>query len=248
MNYLSIVIFLSVLLSCNTSKKSSENTKSEEVQVPTKQSDSNVLISLEKGACFGRCPIYKMHINQDGSMEIEGKRFVDFIGPHTANLSPEALQNLNAQIKEMAWSTYPEKHPTQISDLPSSKISYWESGNKTTTEWSHGAPEELDNLALSLHDIAMNTSWKRDESRKMEPHFIPTEIIVKLKDEKDFESFLNEFKNYGVSLKEKLIPSMPMYTIYYDSGLAYPYEMLDLIKESKFVEMAEFNKKVDKRD
>ncbi len=245
MNYTTFFLFLSILLSCNPPKKATDSTVN--TSVPT-MLNAERLITLEKGACYGRCPIYKIHINNDGSMELEGKRFIDFIGPHTGNLPKAELDALKANIKSLAWDSYPEDYPTQISDLPSSKLTHYNSKKNYNTRWSHGAPEELETLAGKIHEIALNSAWKNDPNQEASPNHIPHEFIVKLNDEESLNPFIEEFKAYGLTMKEQLVPSMPMYTFYYDSSLAFPFEMLNLLKASKLAQLVEFNKKVDKRD
>lgn len=244
MKELYVVIIMGLFFSCNPTKKSAQ-------EDPAKQNSNKSsahLISFEKGGCFGQCPIFKLFVMEDGNMQLEGLRFIDYVGPHIGQLDSESLKKLKEQIKTMAWDTYPEKYPVQISDFPSSTITYFKNGKKVRTKWSHDPAPELEVLGKMLQDIGLKSDWKKDPNQSIPENYIPTEIIVKLADVENLNPFLEEFKDYGLTMKEQLVPNMPMYNVYYDSSLAYPFEMLNLLKGSTHVKMAEFNKKVNIRN
>ena len=41
---------------------------------------ASLVITLERTACFGTCPIYKLTVYGDGRVEYEGERFVTVTG------------------------------------------------------------------------------------------------------------------------------------------------------------------------
>jgi len=45
-------------------------------------------ISFETGPCFGACPVYRLHVNSDGSGTFEGLRFTAFTGTRAFRATP----------------------------------------------------------------------------------------------------------------------------------------------------------------
>ena len=56
-------------------------------------------ITIERGACFGRCPIYNMSILESGLATYEGIKFVDNIGGFQTNFTAEELVDITKQAK-----------------------------------------------------------------------------------------------------------------------------------------------------
>ena len=248
MNQLLYFLLLGILLSCKPTKNANVVQNNPINTSPIIKLSSEKLISIEKGACFGRCPIYKLQVHNDGSMVLEGKQFIEQVGPHVGMLDQSTLKNIKTQIEKLDWASFPEMFPTNISDLPSSKLVCNIYGKSYATKWSHGAPEDLAALAESLHQISKNHAWEKDPDVKVPEGYIAEEIIVKLHDVENLSSFLEEFQSFGVTVKEQLVPKMPIYNCNYDDRQAYPFEMLKMIKSSRHVKMAEFNKTVKLRD
>src|SRR5262245_27804547 len=61
---------------------------------PTENMFSDLVITLERTACHGTCPIYKLTINGDGTVIYEGQDFVQVKGEQTASLSLDQIQEL----------------------------------------------------------------------------------------------------------------------------------------------------------
>src|SRR6476620_2929455 len=52
------------------------------------------MVSLERTACYGRCPIYKVTVLRDGTVLWEGERFVKVTGKATAKVSVSVIMDL----------------------------------------------------------------------------------------------------------------------------------------------------------
>jgi len=52
------------------------------------------VITLERTACFGVCPVYKISIYDDGRVEFEGKEFLKKVGKAEDKISKSALEDL----------------------------------------------------------------------------------------------------------------------------------------------------------
>ena len=63
----------------------------------------NDLITLERGACFGTCPIYQVTIASDGTVSFEGHNFVKTKGAATAQIKPEDFNKLVNEFEKLNY-------------------------------------------------------------------------------------------------------------------------------------------------
>ena len=128
MNKLCFILF-SILLSCGFTKK--ENA-----------SEIELIISLQRTACFGTCPIYKIEIFSDGSGIYTGTRFVENIGVTKFNFSETQINLILTQAEAIGFTNMKEEYSEPISDLPTTFIQIKDKKIRDYT----GAPKTLKNL------------------------------------------------------------------------------------------------------
>ncbi len=110
---LSLFTILALLLSGCGSKKNLTQ------KFFDQQSDSFKL-SMERTACFGKCPIYTIKITDNGTLEFDGQKFVEPQGKHTVQVSPEDMATLKKMMVEINFLGLEDKYDTEyISDIPS---------------------------------------------------------------------------------------------------------------------------------
>ena len=119
----------SILLSCGLTKKA--NT-----------SEIELIISLQRTACFGTCPIYKIEIFSDGSGIYTGTRFVENIGVTKFSLSETQLNLILTKAEAIGFTNMKEEYSEPISDLPTTFIQIKDKRIRDYT----GAPKTLKNL------------------------------------------------------------------------------------------------------
>ena len=68
------------------------------VAEPKPESILSPVITLERTACMGRCPVYTLAIERTGAVRFDGKQFVQHAGPHNANIPPMAVDSLVAEL------------------------------------------------------------------------------------------------------------------------------------------------------
>ena len=123
------MILFSILLSCGLTKKA--NT-----------SEIELIISLQRTACFGTCPIYKIEIFSDGSGIYTGTRFVENIGITKFSLSEPQLNLILTQAETIGFTNMEKEYSEPISDLPTTFIQIKDKKIRDYT----GAPKTLKNL------------------------------------------------------------------------------------------------------
>ena len=63
-------------------------TKQKELQSP------KIIISLEKTACFGKCPVFKIIIYNNGEGLYNGKKFVKKVGEYDLKVSKREIDKI----------------------------------------------------------------------------------------------------------------------------------------------------------
>jgi hypothetical protein len=58
-----------------------------------------VIIRLDRGACFGSCPIYTLTISGNGDVVFEGEKFVKAIGRQSGHLPEKSIRRLLAAFE-----------------------------------------------------------------------------------------------------------------------------------------------------
>ena len=104
------MILLVVLMACGSSKKSTESKDRKEKK--------ELIISLERTACYGTCPIYRMEIFSDGSAFYHGERFVNNIGNFEFTVTKETINYILKKAEEIGFFEMEDKYTANISDLP----------------------------------------------------------------------------------------------------------------------------------
>ena len=140
MNKLFLILF-SILLSCGLTKK-------------TNTSEIELIISLQRTACFGTCPIYKIEIFSDGSGVYSGTRFVENIGNTKFSLSEKQLNLILTQADTIGFRNMKKEYSEPISDLPTTFIQIKDKRIRDYT----GAPKtlkDLENLIDQMYQKAV---------------------------------------------------------------------------------------------
>lgn len=80
---------------------------------------SEAVITLERSACFGTCPVYMVSILEDGTVIYEGDRFVSVTGTQIGEIPPETVGLMVTAFYEAGYFEWNESYDQQtVSDLP----------------------------------------------------------------------------------------------------------------------------------
>lgn len=87
--------------------------------VSAQETGKNVVITLERTACFGSCPIYTVSILEDGTVLYDGKDFVTVKGEQTNQIAPETVAAMVEAFQSAGYFDWKEVYDTQsVTDLP----------------------------------------------------------------------------------------------------------------------------------
>src|SRR5215467_173822 len=71
--------------------------------VGQRSSGNDDQITLERTACFGTCPVYRLTIKSDGSVTFEGERFTKTTGIATGKISPGDFHSLVNEFEKINY-------------------------------------------------------------------------------------------------------------------------------------------------
>jgi Domain of unknown function (DUF6438) len=136
-------------------------------QTPANQTPvgQDAVITMERTACFGSCPAYRLTIHGNGQVTYEGIAFVATQGTQTIQLSPEQVQSLIHEFEQANFFQLKDAYAVEVTDLPGTRTSITLNG-RSKQIWHYGsvgdpnldnAPPALSNLERAI-DQAVNVS------------------------------------------------------------------------------------------
>ena len=129
--------------------------------VPRTISDDDVLIELKRTACYGSCPVYTIKIDKNGKGLFEGVENVDKIGIFSFKLSQDELMEIEIAFQEVDFFQLKKIYDAQVSDLPTTYISYNKDVNRKKIMDYYGAPEKLRTLENNIETLVLTKKMKK---------------------------------------------------------------------------------------
>lgn len=145
--FILILLLLPICFEFNASAEEQENCKSE------------ILITIERGACFGSCPIYSAQIYADGTVIYKGKDFVKVTGERKYRISTDKLRELVKAFEQINYFSLKDRYETDengrsITDQPTTTTSICLRGQRKQVVDYYYAPKELVDLENEIERIA----------------------------------------------------------------------------------------------
>jgi acetamidase/formamidase len=131
----------------------------------------NDLITLERGPCFGTCPIYQVTIASDGTVSFEGHNFVKTKGAATAQIKPEDFNKLVNEFEKIKYSSLDEKYEpgtpgcgAAATDMPYARTSIQMTGRSKGVSHYYGCRDSevlraLTALERKIDEVAGTEKW-----------------------------------------------------------------------------------------
>jgi hypothetical protein len=124
-----------------------------------KKSDSAILITIERGACYGTCPIYSAQISGDGTVVYNGIENVKIKGKKRFKIPKAKVQELVKAFENINYFSLKDKYETdergmRIADLPPVMTSISLKGKTKKVAHYYGAPKGLRELEDKIDEIA----------------------------------------------------------------------------------------------
>lgn len=121
------------------------------------------IIKLQRGPCFGPCPIYKVTIYGNGTVIYIGKEFVKTKGKHKINIGDGKIRELISEFEKIHYFQLKGSYEDEEVSCSSTTITSIAINGKTKTiRHYHGdssAPEKLTYLEDKIDEIINSNQW-----------------------------------------------------------------------------------------
>lgn len=240
-----IILFITIFFSCSGTKDFS------------KLKSKDILITLQKGACYGKCSVYKLDIYKNNFAVYTGTANTDKLGVHSKMLRKEEVKAIKEKFKAIGFQEMQDVYPSDIIDFPLISIFYSGGKKPKTVTGRNDRPESLRQLQVDLEKIANSPGWKLEvkPETKAEPEIenmpevqIDSEIIIEPANNTHLPRWLKKYESYGVYLIKKIAPNLNYWLISWDTSLMRPTDFLELIRQDAEISKAEFNKVISPRE
>jgi hypothetical protein len=125
--------------------------------------EDDVVITLERTACNGTCPVYKLTIYGDGRCLYEGERFVRVMGIRTFTIPKDRLGRLISFFEEIGFSSFNDSYEEDlVPDMATAITCITVNGNTKNVRHHYGdltAPKELTRLEHMIDKTVNSRRW-----------------------------------------------------------------------------------------
>jgi hypothetical protein len=151
----------------------------------TTTTPDDVVIKLERTACFGECPVYEVTIDARGSVTYDGRKFVRVEGRQTARIPVARVAAILETADKIGFFELrdryrtvrnPDGSETFVTDLPTTVVTITRAGKIKRVEDYYGAPEGLHELERQIDEAAGTRRWIRIDGRTSSS--LPTSRII----------------------------------------------------------------------
>ena len=123
----------------------------------------SVVISLERGPCFGSCPVYRVVMYGDGTVRYDGKDHVRVRGSQTAVIAPEKVKELAEEIERIGIFNLRDSYTeVSVTDAPAVVLYFAKDGKKKQVKHYLGdfkAPKTLETIETRIDEVAGTGRW-----------------------------------------------------------------------------------------
>ena len=131
--------------------------KTKQTSTPTDLED--VVITIERGACFGPSPVYSLTIYGNGTVIYEGEMWVNVTGKQISQISQDKVKELVDEFYRIDYFSLKDRYEEPVTDLPSTTTSITING-KTKSVYNYlGAPRKLVELENKIDEITNSNKW-----------------------------------------------------------------------------------------
>jgi hypothetical protein len=146
---------LAILVSCSSFSCSG----------PKTITDEDLLIELKRTPCYGYCPVYTIKIAKTGKGLFEGVENVEKTGIYSFSLRQEELAELENAFRQIDFYGLRDIYHAEVSDLPTTYITYIKGGKRKKIMDYYGAPEELRSLENRIEELVLSKKMRKASRR-----------------------------------------------------------------------------------
>ena len=128
----------------------------------------DLVIQLERGECFGRCPAYVLTISSDGSVTFDGRHFTRLVGVAHDRVTQEEVVNLVSQFRNADFLEFDNSYNTNCQDGGFEIITFTQNGKTKSVVHAFGCKDTPDrseeiitNLGRQIDAVARSDRWTK---------------------------------------------------------------------------------------
>lgn len=119
-------------------------------------------IDLERTACFGRCPVYRVSLFKGGRAEWHGVRYTERAGDFEGKVNVFDYGKLCYLLKRLGFDQLPERFTADWTDSPTFIVTVAAAGStKTVSDYSGVGPIELWAAQQTIDAVSQRVQWIR---------------------------------------------------------------------------------------
>ena len=216
----------------------------------TKLEDLEKVVSMNMGPCYGNCPVYTITVYNNGVVAYEGERFTDRKGTYVRDIGRSSLKALKQELVAANLRKFPNAFKSQIPDLPTVTIEYFDDGGSKVIRGKDGRPPQVLKIQELLEQIANEGDWKQQSAPALgiPEDYIAYELLVELDQEVEPEQWSRQYAKQEVRVVKRLSPRNNYWLLRYNTDAIHPNDMLRLLRQDPDVLKVEFNKSVRGRE
>ncbi len=155
---LSVVLVFS---GCKSQEKQNDHTQNKPAKTVELEDKDRPFMSIERTACFGACPTYKMTIYHSGKAEYHGEMNVKHIGDFRSQVSQSVMDDIVKNAKEISFMELENVYnDPNVTDLPSTIIYlHYDQQEKYVTA-RFNVPDNLQGFIVYLQKVVDSIDWQ----------------------------------------------------------------------------------------
>ena len=120
---------------------------------------SDPIIIMQKTPCFGTCPEYTLEVYADHA-HLVAKQHLKLKGEFEAEISEDQVKELVDAFVDGKFFEYQDQYTANISDMPTTYLTFNYEGKSKKVMDYHNAPESLKALESKVATLIDELNWK----------------------------------------------------------------------------------------
>ncbi len=122
-------------------------------------------IGIERGACFGMCPMYTFIIKSDGTCHYQGEKYVERIGEFSCSLPMWDFHELAQFLRDAGYIGFESNYSRLVTDHPTTYTTVVMGGKrKMIRNYANAGPTTLWAIEHLIDRLLTKVTWSGSQS------------------------------------------------------------------------------------
>lgn len=208
-----------------------------------KVKESQKVIEMSKKPCLGTCPVYDLVIYETGIATFRGIQNTDRLGLYSKKIGQEKVRQLINECTAANLWQFQEVYKSNVSDLPTVSITYYEGKEKKTIAGKRNRPLPVLKIEEMLDEVAFSSGWDLVEAAPstLPPGAKANELVVKLAANVEALAWSKRYNKEELQLKRPLSPDKTFWLVSFNEKIINAQKMLKLLRQDPDVFSVQYN-------